>query len=329
MPGVPPPSTVAGKPVSPIGYGMMNLTLHGTVSHDDAIKSLKAAVNNGANFWNGGLFYGPPDANSLVLLKDYFTKYPEDASKIVLSVKGAYNPITHTPECQPESIRAAVDEALRLLDGTHPIDLFECARIDPKVPVEDMVETLAELIKEGKIGSYGLSEVNANTIRRAHAVHPCAGVEVEISLFSRHALEKGGIVDTCHELGIPIIGYSVLDRGWLTGQLKTRADLPKDDVRHHFPRFQPGAFEQNVKLAEFVEGVAKKKGVTPAQVAIAWVKQHGVLAIPGATKASRVEENSKEIELTDTEMAELQQAVDKFQVVGFRYPELFVAALDQ
>ncbi|KAI1274255.1 NADP-dependent oxidoreductase domain-containing protein [Xylaria sp. FL0933] len=329
MPRLPPPSTIAGKPVSPIGYGMMNLTAHGTVSHDDAIKSLKAAVDNGANFWNGGLFYGPPDANSLVLLKDYFTKYPEDASKVVLSIKGAYNPITNTPECKPESIRAAVDEALRLLDGTHPIDLFECARIDPEVPVEDMVKTLVELIKEGKIGSYGLSEVNANTIRRAHAVHPCAGVEVEISLFSRHALEKGGIVDTCHELGIPIIGYSVLDRGWLTGQLKTRADLPKDDVRHHYPRFQPGAFEQNVKLAEFVEGVAKKKGVTPAQVAIAWVKQQGVLAIPGATKASRVEENSKEIELTDAEMAELQESVDKFQVVGFRYPEPFVAALNQ
>ncbi|KAI1113126.1 NADP-dependent oxidoreductase domain-containing protein [Nemania sp. NC0429] len=329
MPQTTSPSAVAGKPVGPIGYGMMNLTLYGTVAHDEAIKSLKAAVDNGANFWNGGLFYGPPDSNSLVLLKDYFTKYPEDAAKVVLSVKGAYNPVTHTPECKPESIRAAVDEALRQLDGTHAIDLFECARIDPEVPVEDMVQTLAALIKQGKIGSYGLSEVNAQTIRRAHSVHPCGGVEVEISLFSRHALEKGGIVDTCHELGIPIIGYSVLDRGWLTGQLKTLADIPKDDVRHQFPRFQPGAFEQNVKLAEFIEGVARRKGVTPAQVAIAWVRQQGVLAIPGATKASRVEENSRSVELTPAELAELQRAVDQFEVVGFRYPEFFAGALDR
>ncbi|KAF2967704.1 hypothetical protein GQX73_g5887 [Xylaria multiplex] len=329
MPRLSPPTTIAGKPVNPIGYGMMNLTAYGTVSHSDAIKSLRAAINSGANFWNGGLFYGPPDANSLILLKDYFTKYPEDAPKVVLSIKGAYNAVTHTPECNPESIRAAVDEALRLLDGTHPIDLFECARIDPTVPVENMVKTLVELIKEGKIGSYGLSEVNAQTIRRAHAAHPPAGVEIELSLFSRHALEKGGIIDTCHELGIPIIGYSVLDRGWLTGQLKTLDDLPKDDIRRHFPRFRPGAFEQNVKLAEFVEGIAGRKGVTPAQMAIAWVKQQGVLPIPGAVKASRVEENSKEIELTDTELAELQQALDKYQVVGLRYPEAFVARLDQ
>ncbi|KAI1419216.1 NADP-dependent oxidoreductase domain-containing protein [Xylaria sp. FL1777] len=321
--------TVAGKPVNPVGYGMMNLTAHGTVSRDDAIKSLKAAADNGANFWNGGTFYGPPDANSLVLLKDYFTKYPEDAPKVVLSVKGAYDFGTLTPLCKPDSIRAAVDEALRQLDGTHPIDLFECARIDPEVPVEDMVKTLAELIKEGKIGSYGLSEVNAKTIRRAHAVHPCAAVEVEISLFSRHALEKGGVVDTCHELGIPVVGYSVLDRGWLTGQLKTLDDLSKDDVRHHFPRFQAGAFEQNVKLAEFVEGIAKKKGVSSAQVAIAWVKQHGVIPIPGATKASRVEQNSRAIELTDAEMAELRLATEKFQIVGDRYPAMFMAGLNQ
>ncbi|TGJ79724.1 hypothetical protein E0Z10_g9036 [Xylaria hypoxylon] len=329
MPGHPPPTTIAGKPVSSIGYGMMNLTVYGTVSHDDAIKSLKAAIDNGANFWNGGLFYGPPDANSLILLKAYFTKYPEDASKVVLSIKGAYNPATHTPECNPESIRAAVDEALRLLNGTHPIDIFECARMDPTVPVENMVQTLVELINEGKIGSYGLSEVNGQTIRRAHAVHPPAGVEIELSLFSRQALEKGGIVDTCHELGIPIIGYGVLDRGWLTGQLKTVDDLPKDDIRHHFPRFRPGAFEQNLKLADFVEGFAKRKGVTPAQVAIAWVKQQGVLPIPGAVKASRVEENSKEIELNDTELYELQQTLEKHEVVGFRYPEAFAARLDQ
>ncbi|KAI1816856.1 NADP-dependent oxidoreductase domain-containing protein [Poronia punctata] len=320
------PTTIAGKTVNPIGYGMMNLTLHGNVDHEEAIKSLKAAIDSGANFWNAGLFYGPSHANSLHLLKDFFTRYPSDAPKVVLSVKGAYDATTHTPKCSPENIRASVDEALRILDGTHSIDLFECARIDPEVPLETMVTTLRDLIHEGKIGSYGLSEVNAQTIRKCHAIYPVTAVEVEISLFSRHALH---VVDTCHELGILVVGYSVLDRGWLTGQLRTLADLPKDDVRHHFPRFQPGNFEQNVKLADFVKALAEKKGVTPAQVAIAWVRQLGVLPIPGARKASRVVENSRVVELTGDDMKELQKAVETYQVAGFRYPALFAPGLDK
>ncbi|KAI8947601.1 NADP-dependent oxidoreductase domain-containing protein [Xylaria longipes] len=324
-----PPKSISGKPVSSVGYGMMNLTLFGQIPHEEAIKPMKTAIENGATFWNAGTFYGPPNANSLHLLKYYFTKYPEDASKVVLSVKGAYDGATQTPQCSPESIRESVDEVLRVLDGTHPIDLFECARIDPKIPVETSVKALVELIKEGKIGSYGLSEVNAQTIRRAYAVHPPAAVEIELSLFSRHALEKDGVADTCRELGIPLIGYSPLDRGWLTGQFKTLDDLPKDDVRHMYPRFRPGAFEKNVKLAEIVEGLAKKKGVTPAQVAIAWVKYQGVLPIPGATKSPRVVENCKEVELTDAEVTELQQALDKMKVAGERYPEIFQAHLNQ
>lgn len=232
--------------------------------------------------------------------------------------------------CEEASIRESVDTALRLLGETHAIDLFACARIDPTVPVETMVHTLASLIKEGKIGSYGLSEANAKTIRRAHAVHPCAAVEVELSLFSRDALAPGGVIDTCRELGIPVIGYGVLDRGWLTGELKKHSDLGKDDRRHYYPRFQPEAFEHNVKLAQEVEKVAKQKGVTPAQVAIAWVRQLGVLAIPGATKPTRLKENcaSKDVELTDSEMATLREVMDKAGVVGHRYPAIYHALLD-
>jgi pyridoxine 4-dehydrogenase len=270
-----------------------------------------------------GMFYGSPNANSLHLLKHYFTKYPEDASRVVLSIKGARNSATGIPECSPESIRAAVEEALTVLDGTKSIDLFECARVDPKVPIETSVGALAELIREGKIGSYGLSEVNAQTIRRAHAVHPPAAVEVELSLFSRHVLEKGGVADTCRELGIPVVGYSPLDRGLLTGQIKKLSDLPENDYRRHWPRFQPGNFEKNVKLAEVVEGVAKKKGCTSAQVAIAWVRRQGTLPIPGATKPGRVVENCKTVDLSDADLAELQRALDTMEVVGERYPEKF------
>lgn len=247
----------------------------------------------------------------------------------MLSVKGAYDGATHTPTASPEQIRASVEECLAILDGVKSIDLFEPARIDPKVPVETSVKALAELIDKGKIGSYGLSEVNAETVRRANAVHPPAAVEIELSLFSRHALDKDGIIDTCRELDIPVVGYSPLDRGWLTGQFKTLDDLPKNDVRNHYPRFQPGNFEKNVKLAEAVEHVAKKKGTTSAQVAIAWVQQQGVLPIPGSTKVPRVLENTKSVKLTKEETEELEEALSKATVSGSRYPEMFQGHLNQ
>lgn len=212
---------------------------------------------------------------------------------------------------------------MRVLDGTKTIDLYENARVDPKVPIETSIGALAQLIKEGKIGSYGLSEANATTIRRAHAVHPVAAVEVELGLFTLHALENGGIVDTCHELGIPIVAYGALGKGFLTGQLKKYEDLPEDDVRRHWPRFQPRAFEQNVLLANAVEKLAKKKGCTTSQVAIAWVKQQGALPIPGATTVERVLENCKQVELSEAELAELQKIVDEIPVAGERYPAAF------
>ena len=248
---------------------------------------------------------------------------------MVLSIKGAYDGATQTPKASSEQIRASVEECLTVLDGLKSIDLFEPARIDPNIPVEDSVKALVELIQVGKIGSYGLSEVNAETIRRAHAVHPPAAVEIELSLFSRHGLEKGGVVDICRELDIPVVGYSPLDRGWLTGQFKTLDDIPKDDFRHFYPRFQPGNFEKNLELAEAVEKVAKKKGTTSAQVAIAWVQQQGVLPIPGSTKVPRVLENTTYVELTQGESRELEDALSKATVSGHRYPEMFQAHLDK
>lgn len=315
------PKTVAGKPVGPIGYGMMNLTLSGKISHEEAIKPMKAALENGSNLWNAATFYGAPNANSLHLLKYYFTKYPEDAERVVLSVKGAYDFRRQQPDGSPKGLRAAVEEALSILEGVKTIDVFGPARIDDNVPVETSVRGLAELIDEGKIGSYSLSEVSASTIRRAYSVHPPSMVEEELSLFSRHVLEQGGVADTCRELGIPLVGYSPLGSGWLTGQFKKLDDLAADDYRRYFPRFQPGAFEQNIKLAESVESLAQRKGATSAQIAISWVLRQGVIANPGATKVSRVEENSKLVELTDAEAAELEESVDHTAVAGDRYPE--------
>ena len=144
-----------------------------------------------------GIHYGTPQANSLHLVKYYFEKYPEDASKVVLSIKGVYD-IKTGPNGSPEGIRASVEEAIKVLGGTKTIDVFECARVDPNVPIETSVKALAELVKEGKIGGIGLSEVSANTIRKAHAVYPISAIEIELSLFTLDPLNNG-IADACHE----------------------------------------------------------------------------------------------------------------------------------
>ncbi|RYP10916.1 hypothetical protein DL764_000352 [Monosporascus ibericus] len=285
--------TVAGKAVGPVGFGMLG------------------------KFDEAGMHYGTPEANSLHLLKYYFEQYPEDASKVVLSIKGAFGPRTG-PDGSPEGIRASVEEALGVLGGTKTIDIFECARVDPKVPIETSIGTLAELVKEGKIGGIGLSEVGANTIRKAAAVHPIAGVEVEMSLFTPDPLHNG-VADTCHELGIPIIAYSPISRGWLTGEIRKLDDLPADDFRHMLPRFKPEVFDQNFKLVEAVERIAKRKGVTTAQVAIGWVVAQGAIPIPGSARVERVVENTKAASLTDGELAEIQKILDTFPISGERY----------
>jgi pyridoxine 4-dehydrogenase len=222
-----------------------------------------------------------------------------------------------------------------VLGGVKKIDIFECARVDPKVPVEVSVHALAEPVKEGKIGGIGLSEVGANTIRRAHAVYPIAAVEVELSLFTIDPLTNG-TADTCQErlyfpslssfsaleeakptvtdrvllslVGIPLIAYGPVGRGWLTGAFRKLEDLPENDMRRRLPRFQPGAFEQNVKLVEAVEQIAKRKGVI-----------RPVGRCMGSTRVERVLENCQNVALTEQDMEEIQTLLDALPIVGERY----------
>lgn len=175
---------------------------------------MRTAISLGAVSWNGGELYGTKERNSLHLVNEYFTKYPEDADKVNLSIKGALDLDTFKPNGSKEGIQRSIDECLRVLDGKKFLDLFECARVDPTVPIEDTIGYIAEYVKAGKIGGISLSEVNANTIRRAHKVHPIAAVEIEFSLFVTNPLENG-VAETCAELGIPIIAYSPLGRGFL------------------------------------------------------------------------------------------------------------------
>ncbi|SPO01422.1 related to pyridoxine 4-dehydrogenase [Cephalotrichum gorgonifer] len=312
------PITIDGKAVGHVGFGMLGLSIPwAPVDYPVAVNLMKTALDQGANLWNGGIHYGTPQANSLHLLKYYFDKYPEDASRVVLSIKGAYDGKVG-PDGSPDGIRASVDEAVKVLGGTKTIDVFECARVDPKVPIETSVKALAELVKEGKIGGIGLSEVSAETIRKSHAIHAISLVEIELSLFTPDPL-KNDIADTCRELGIPIAAYCPIGRGLLTGKIRTPDDLEQDDFRRGLPRFQLGVFAQNFKLVEAVERIGKDKGVTTAQVALGWVCRQGAIPIPGSTNLERVAENCNPASLTDGDMAALHNILDTLPISGERY----------
>lgn len=226
-----------------------------------------------------------------------------------------------------ENICRSINECLHVLDGRKKIDIFEAARVDPTVPLEETINTIAEYVKSGKVGGIGLSEVDAATIRKAHAIHPIAAVEVELSFHTPDILSNG-VASTCAELGIPIVAYSPLGRGLLTAQLTTVNDIDKDDIRHHLPRFAPGALEANAKVATELRKIAERKECTAAQVALAWVRRWSgrdgvgeIVPIPGATTAERVRENAEAVTLTDEEWETVERIRKGSQVIGSRYPE--------
>ena len=267
---------------------------------------MKRALELGANLWNGGEVYGPPDANTLHLLEYYFTQHPEDREKVIISIKGAAGP--NGPDGSPENVRASVENCLKILNGKAFISIFEPARIDPQTPIETTISVLSEYVKASKIGGIGLSECNEQALRRAHAIHPIAAVEVELSLFSTDPLNNG-VAKACAELGIALVAYSPLSRGWLTGQVRSLEDLPPDDIRRLFPRIQPEVFHLNLRLVERLEEIATEKKATLAQTALAWVRVQNrvpgsplTIPIPGCTTVARVEQNLASVELTAEEM---------------------------
>jgi pyridoxine 4-dehydrogenase len=337
-------SSLAGKPITNNGIGMMSrhfcyytrrkrLTALGFTRPNDptpddvAFRVLRAALANGANVWNGADFYGTPDANSLHLLNRYFTKYPEDAEKVVLCIKSGVTISTFAVDGSPEGMRNLVDNANKILDGKKFIDIFGCARTDPKVPVETTVKALGQLIKEGKIGGIQLSEVSADTIRRAAKVHKIDMVEAEASLWSTEIFTNG-VAETCGELGIVIEAHTPLGAGILTGKIQSSEDMGTD---HHkfFPRFQGESFQKNLELVEELKKFAKIKGCSPAQLAISWIKSYNgkpgmpfIVPIAGASSEERVQENCMTIKLGEDDLTKIKSILDSFPVVGARYPEV-------
>ena len=233
---------------------------------------------------------------------------------------------TFALDCSPTAVRNFVDSANKILDGKKRIDIFGCGRVDKKVPIEDTVGELAKLVNEGKIGGIQLSEVSAVTIRRAAKIAKIDMVEAEISLWATDVFENG-VAETCAELGITMIAHTPLGAGMLTGQIKSLDDMPANDYYRFFPRFQPENFDTNLQLVVKLEEIAREKGCTPAQLALAWIKgqsgrPHMPLFVPvaGARSEERVKENATEVSLSEFEFAAIKRILDSFPIVGGRYP---------
>jgi len=234
-------------------------------------------------------------------------------------VKGCFDRAAARAFNDVEGVRASIEYCLKTLDGKCRIDLFQAARGDPGIPIEVTVSAIAQYVKAGKVGCIGLSECSASTIRKASAVHPVGAVEVELSLFETSNLTNG-VADACKELGIPIIAYSPLSRGFLTGQLRRYQDLDEQDFRRAFPRFQPDVFDDNLLLVKEVEEIAARKGCSVVQVALSWVAAQSqtigvpVVPIPGASAVSRVEENMKQVKLTEQELRQIDEVLRKMRL---------------
>jgi len=229
----------------------------------------------------------------------------------------------------PQNVRRACEGSLKRL-GTGYVDLFYQHRVDPSVPIEETVGAMAELVDEGKVRHLGLSEASPETIRRAHATHPITAVQSEYSLWTRDV--EGGVLDTLRELGIGFVAYSPLGRGFLTGQIRSMSDLPEDDWRRTNPRFQEEALQENLQLADRVRELAADRGVTPAQLALAWVMAKGddIVPIPGTKSPGRLEENAAavHVELSPPDMEELDDAISADSVSGNRYPDAMMELLN-
>jgi len=321
-----------GLEVSTLGFGCMGMSQSfgpNPGDRDQMINLLRAAVDRGITFFDTAEVYGPfvneelvgqalaPVREQVVLATKFGFAFGDDGRQTGVSSR-------------PDSIRAAVDGSLRRL-GTDRIDLLYQHRVDPEVPIEDVAGTVAELVAAGKVAHFGLSEAGAETIARAHAIHPVAALQSEYSLFWREP--EAEIIPTLERLGIGLVPFSPLGRGFLTGRIDPATQFGPGDIRANLPRFTQDALAANQALVDRLSRIASAKGATPAQIALAWLlaQKPWIVPIPGTRRLERLEENlgAADLQLTRDDLAEIDAAAAEITVQGERYPEAMQRLIDR
>jgi aryl-alcohol dehydrogenase-like predicted oxidoreductase len=311
--------------VSAIGLGCMglNFSYDHSLSKEESIKLIRQAVELGVTFFDTAEIYGPFTNEEIVgeALKPI-------RDQVVIATKFGFviDPKTgkySSMDSRPQHIREVCDASLKRL-GVEVIDLFYQHRVDPNVPIEDVAGAVKALIAEGKVKHFGLSEPGAETVRRAHAVQPVTALQNEYSLWTRGP-EANGILATCEELGIGLVCYSPLGKGFLTGAMTKDTKFGDNDFRKNLPRFTPEAMEKNQALVNLLKRIAERKKATPAQIALAWLlaQKPWIVPIPGTTKLNRLRENAgaASVKLTPDDLREIESVASNITVQGARYPE--------